>query len=116
VAVSGFDVTAVVAWWRTPGQVSAVDVAEVAAVHVITVAELVDPARRVQVRHPLGYTGPAFQVGELMIWGLTAHLIDAVLDLGGWQRPWDRSRMATIPERYLTDRRAGADLGGPDAH
>jgi 8-oxo-dGTP pyrophosphatase MutT (NUDIX family) len=128
VAVSGFDVTAVVAWWRTPSPVSAVDPREAASVHIIPVAELVDPDRRVQVRHPSGYTGPAFEVRGLLIWGLTAHLVDGVLELAGWQRPWDQSRMAAIPERYLVDRRPASaldpdhpdhphrDTGGHDAH
>lgn len=121
VAVSGFDVTAVVAWWRTPSPVTAVDPREAASVHVISVAELVDPERRVQVRHPTGYTGPGFQVRGLLIWGLTAHLIDSVLDLAGWQRPWDTTRSAPIPERYLTDRRNLDDRdpqhsGEPNAH
>ena len=120
VAVSGFDVTAVVGWWRTPSPVTAVDPREAASVHVIPVAELVDPDHRVQVRHPSGYTGPAFQVRGLLIWGLTAHLVDGVLELAGWQRPWDHSRMASIPARYLVDRRpegtADRDTGGHDAH
>jgi 8-oxo-dGTP pyrophosphatase MutT (NUDIX family) len=117
VAVSGFDVTAVVAWWQRPSPVRAVDPREVASLHLVSVAELTDPAGRVQVRHPSGYTGPGFQVRGMLIWGLTAYLIDAVLSLAGWQRPWDQSRMATIPERYLTDRRPGnEDGGGPDAH
>lgn len=118
VAVSGFDVTAVVAWWHRPSAVRAVDPGEVASLHLVSVAELTDPARRVRVTHPSGYTGPGFDVRGLLIWGLTAYLIDAVLELGGWQRPWDQSRVATIPERYLTDRRSGspADEGGHDAH
>jgi len=115
VAVSGFDVTGVVSWWQTPSPVVPVDPREVAALHPISVAELTEPANRVQVRHPSGYTGPAFEVSGLLIWGLTAHLIDGVLDLAGWQRPWDRHRLATIPPRYLTDRRS-RDLGGHDAH
>ena len=118
VAVSGFDVTTVVGWWRAPSPVSAVDASEVASVHVISVGELADPATRVQVRHPSGYTGPAFEVRGLLIWGLTAHLVDGVLNLAGWQLPWDRSRIATIPKRYLSDRsdRAGRTYGGLDAH
>ena len=116
VAVSGFDVTTVVAWWRVPTPVSVVDPREAAALHVIPVAELVDPDRRVQVRHPLGYTGPAFEVHGLLIWGLTAHLVDGVLELADWQRPWDRSRIVPIPDRYLTDRRLRADTGTHDAH
>jgi hypothetical protein len=39
-----------------------------------------------------------------------------VLELAGWQRPWDRTRMVPIPERYLTDRRLRADTGTHDAH
>jgi len=118
VAVSGFDVTAVVAWWRDLSPVRVVDPLEAASLHVIPVSDLVDPAGRVRVRHPSGYTGPAFEVAGLLIWGLTAHLIDAVLDLAGWERPWDQTRMATIPGRYLTDRRAVGHqhLGDDNAH
>lgn len=113
VAVSGFDVTAVVAWWQRRSPVVAADAEEVASVWMVPVADLVDPAHRAQVRHPSGYTGPAFEVAGHLIWGLTAHLLNSVLDLAGWQQPWDRTRIVQIPTRYLTDRR---DLGGPDAH
>ncbi|HZA32542.1 MAG TPA: coenzyme A pyrophosphatase, partial [Propionibacteriaceae bacterium] len=113
VAVSGFDVTAVVAWWQRRSPVSAADAEEVASVWMVAVGDLVDPDHRAQVRHPSGYTGPAFEVAGHLIWGLTAHLLNGVLDLAGWQQPWDRTRIVEIPTRYLTDRR---DLGGPDAH
>ena len=118
VAVSGFDVTAVVGWWRERNLVRAVDAREVASVPVVAVAELTDPARRASARHPSGYTGPAFEVAGHLIWGLTAHLLDGVLDLAGWQRPWDATREVTIPARYLTSRTDAArpDPGGPDAH
>ena len=115
VAVSGFDVTAVVAWWREPGLATAADAREVASVPVVAVADLTDPARRASVRHPSGYTGPAFEVAGHLIWGLTAHLLDGVLELAGWQRPWDASRQVAIPARYLTDR-SRTQPGGPDAH
>lgn len=119
VAVSGFDVTAVVGWWHTPNPVDVTDPEEVAAVHTIPVAELVHPDFRAQVRHPSGYVGPAFAVRGLLIWGLTAHLVDGLLQLAGWDEPWDHTKMVPIPQRYLRDRRATAartDLGGPDAH
>ncbi len=119
VAVSGFDVTTVVAWWRQRSAVSVVDPREAASIEVVPVAVLTDPANRAQVRHVTGYVGPAFQVGDHLVWGLTAHLLDGVLDLGGWQRPWDRRRTVPIPARYLRDRTDTAgrtDLGGPDAH
>ena len=114
VDVSGFDVTAVIAWWREPSPVAVIDPREAASVDIVPVAVLTDPAHRVRVTHPSGYTGPAFEVNGHLIWGLTAHLLDGVLDLAGWQRPWDRRRQVPIPERYLTDRRP--DRGGPDAH
>ena len=113
VAVSGFDVTGVVGWWARPSPVGAVDPREVASVLAVPVARLVDPANRAQVHHPSGYTGPAFQIDGHLIWGLTAHLLDGVLDLAGWQQPWDLERLVDIPARYLTGR---PDRGGPDAH
>ncbi len=104
VAVSGFDVTPVLGWWHTPGPVGVVDPAEVAALHLVPIADLGDPDRRAQVRHPSGYVGPAFEVDGVLIWGLTAHFTDAVLTLGGWQRPWDHNRVVSIPQRHLRDR------------
>jgi 8-oxo-dGTP pyrophosphatase MutT (NUDIX family) len=114
VEVSGFDVTAVIAWWREPSPVAVIDPREAASIDIVPVAVLTDPAHRARVTHPSGYTGPAFEVNGHLIWGLTAHLLDGVLDLAGWQRPWDRRREVPIPARYLTDRRP--DRGGPDAH
>jgi 8-oxo-dGTP pyrophosphatase MutT (NUDIX family) len=113
VDVSGFDVTGVVGWWARPSPVGAVDAREVASVLVVPVARLVDPVNRARVHHPSGYTGPAFSIDGHLIWGLTAHLLDGVLDLAGWQQPWDLDRLIDIPARYLTGR---PDRGGPDAH
>ena len=113
VDVSGFDVTGVVGWWARPSPVGARDAREVASVLVVPVARLVDPANRARVHHPSGYTGPAFEIDGHLIWGLTAHLLDGVLDLAGWQQPWDLERLIDIPTRYLTRR---PDRGGPDAH
>ncbi len=119
VDVSGFDVTAVIAWWRQPSPVAAIDPLEAASVDIVPVAVLTDEANRARVLHPSGYSGPAFEVGGHLIWGLTAHLLDGVLDLAGWQRPWNRRRTMPIPDRYLTAAtrpHARPDRGGPDAH
>jgi 8-oxo-dGTP pyrophosphatase MutT (NUDIX family) len=94
---SGFAVVPVLAWWRTPGAVRAVDPAEVAAVVRVPLADLTEPANRCRVRHPSGYVGPAFRVGELLVWGFTAGLLDRLLTLGGFDRPWDRSRVLEPP-------------------
>ncbi len=83
---SGFLVRPVLAYWREPGEVSPVDPAETAVVARVPVADLVDPANRGTVRHPSGFVGPAFQVADLLVWGFTAGLVDALLDprrLGG---------------------------------
>lgn len=109
VAVSGFDVTTVVGWWQRRSPVGVADPREVAAVLIVPVADLTDPAHRGRVRHPSGYSGPGFDVAGHLIWGLTAHLLDGVIDLAGWQRPWDTDRRLDIPTRYLTDRARGHD-------
>ena len=118
--MSGLDVTAVIAWWRAPSPVAVMDSREAASIDIVPIAVLTDPAHRARVRHPSGYTGPAFEVNGHLIWGLTAHLLDGVLDLAGWQRPWDPRRVIPIPDRYLTDSRPNSgqrpDKGGPDAH
>lgn len=94
---SGFLVTPVLAWWREPCPVHAVDPVEVASVHRVPVADLVDPANRLRVRGPSGYVGPAFAVAGLLVWGFTAALLDRVLSLAGWELPWDRDRVADAP-------------------
>ena len=84
---SGFLVRPVLAYWREPGPSAPVDPAETAVVARVPVADLVDPANRGQVHHPSGYVGPAFQVADLLVWGFTAGLVDALLELGGWPGP-----------------------------
>jgi 8-oxo-dGTP pyrophosphatase MutT (NUDIX family) len=98
---SGFVVTPVLAWWRDPSPVRAVDAAEVAAVVRVPLAELLDPANRSTVRHPSGYLGPAFEARGLFVWGFTAGLLARVLALAGLERPWDRSRRVPLPDRVL---------------
>ena len=93
---SGFVVHPVLAWWRTPHPVRVVDEAEVAAVVRVPVAELVDPANRLQVTHPSGWVGPAFRVRGLLVWGFTAGLLDRLLELGALAAGWDRTRVEQL--------------------
>lgn len=95
---SGFRVVPVVGYWHTPGPVRAVDPAETAAVVRISIASLTDPARRGRVRLTAGYLGAAFDVAGLVIWGFTGVLLDAVLELGGWNRPWLPGRELALPK------------------
>jgi 8-oxo-dGTP pyrophosphatase MutT (NUDIX family) len=98
---SGFVVHPVVAHWRAPHPVDVVDAAEVAAVARVPLAELTDPASRLRVTHPSGWTGPAFEVRDLLVWGFTAGLLDRLLALGGWERPWDTSRRRALDEQTV---------------
>jgi 8-oxo-dGTP pyrophosphatase MutT (NUDIX family) len=94
---SGFVVTPVLGWWADPVPVGPIDPAEVAAVERVPLADLIDPANRLRVRHPSGYVGAAFRVRGMLVWGFTAGLLDRLLALAGWERPWDRSRVADLP-------------------
>jgi 8-oxo-dGTP pyrophosphatase MutT (NUDIX family) len=94
---SGFVVTPVLAWWREPSPVSVVDTREVASVHRVPLRALLDPANRLQVTHPSGYVGAAFRVSGLLVWGFTAGLLDRLLQLAGWEEPWDRDRFEELP-------------------
>jgi 8-oxo-dGTP pyrophosphatase MutT (NUDIX family) len=88
---TGFRVIPVLAWWRRPSAVAPVDLGEVAAVERVSVAELADPGARLMVRVRDGRITPAFRVRGLLIWGFTAALVDRLLALGGWEKPWDVS-------------------------
>lgn len=89
IPVSRFHVTPVVAHWEKPSRVWAVDPAESAAVARAPVADLADPANRFMCRHPSGFTGPAFALPGMLVWGFTAALMTLLLELGGWAKPWD---------------------------
>jgi 8-oxo-dGTP pyrophosphatase MutT (NUDIX family) len=93
---TGFRVVPVLAWWREPCAVAPVDAAEVAAVERISVSELADPRTRVTVKGPSGYLGPGFRVKGMLIWGFTAVLVDRLLALAGWERPWDTARVVDL--------------------
>ena len=103
---SDFLVTPVLAWWQTPGRAAVTSPEEVAAVHRVPVAALIDPANRYRLRHPSGYQGPAFLVDELLVWGFTAGVLDAVLRLAGWERPWEPAEMLELPLDVREIRRA----------
>jgi 8-oxo-dGTP pyrophosphatase MutT (NUDIX family) len=101
---SDFVVTPVLAHWHTPSAVHAVDPAETAAVVRVPLAVLADPRRRIQVAHPSGYTGPAFLVAGLLVWGFTGGLLSALLRLGGWERAWDATRVRDLDDAWSAAR------------
>lgn len=90
-------VVPVVAWWDDPGDVTVGDPHEVASVARVPLAELTDPANRFRVRHSSGYVGPAFGVADMVVWGFTAAILDAILTAAGLAREWDPSDVRPLP-------------------
>jgi len=104
---SNFAVTPVLGWWREETPVSVVDPAEVHAVLRVPIAELLDPQHRVSVRHPSGWTGPGFLIGDgkdLILWGFTAGVIGRLFDFVGWSRSWDADVVRELPDHMLVGR------------
>jgi 8-oxo-dGTP pyrophosphatase MutT (NUDIX family) len=109
---SGFVVTPVIAHWARPVAVHAVDPRETASVVRVPVAELADPAHRLRVRHPSGFTGPAFAVAGLLVWGFTGGLLSALLDRGGWARSWDTGRVMDLDAAWSAARAGRQEVAG----
>ena len=97
---SGNVVTPVLAWWREPSEVEP-DGREVAAVARVPVRDLAEPANRLRIRHPSGLAGPAFEVADMLVWGFTAAVVDRLIAVAGWERPWNRERVEDLPEEML---------------
>ncbi len=101
---SNFAVTPVLAWWRAPSPVGVVDPAEVHAVLRVPIEELLSADHRISVRHPSGWTGPGFLIGDakdLILWGFTAGLIARLFDFVGWTTDWDRNNVRELPGHML---------------
>jgi 8-oxo-dGTP pyrophosphatase MutT (NUDIX family) len=109
IARSGFSVTPVLAWWRRPAPVAPGDPMEVSSVARIRVSDLADPANRLTVRYPSGHAGPAFRVGDMLIWGFTAMVVDRLLAIGGWEKPWDAATLHDLPPEILQAAVRGQD-------
>lgn len=85
---TGFAVKPVLAYWHAPHPLVAVDPAETDEVLTVPISELVNPENRMQVGY-LGWQGPAFKVGDFVVWGFTGGVLAHLLDAAGWSQPWD---------------------------
>jgi 8-oxo-dGTP pyrophosphatase MutT (NUDIX family) len=98
---SGFRVTPVLAWWREPSPLVVAD-GEIVSAARMRLADLADPVNRLSIRLPSGGTaGPAFRLHGMLVWGFTAALVDQLIALGGWERPWDAGREEDLPPDVL---------------
>lgn len=94
-AVTGFGVVPVMAWWPRPRELGW-DPGETERAVLVPLTALVDPANRFStVRR--GRVTPAFEVGDLFIWGFTAGLLHHILEATGLDRPWDAGVLRDIP-------------------
>ncbi len=109
---SGFVVTPVLAHWARPVAVHAVDPGETASVVRAPIAALADPENRIRVRHPSGFIGPAFVTAGLLVWGFTGGLLSALLDRGGWTRPWDTTRVMDLDAAWSAARAGRQEVAG----
>jgi 8-oxo-dGTP pyrophosphatase MutT (NUDIX family) len=109
IPVSGFHVAPVLAHWHTPSRVWAVDPAETQAVARVPIEVLADPANRFKVAHPSGFTGPAFALPGMLVWGFTAGLLTMLLGIAGWERPWDTGDVRDLEASW---RAVGAEVSG----
>jgi len=94
-AVSNHLVTPVPAWWVRPTPVVAVDHGETVDVFRVPVADLLHADNRgstAHVRAGRTWRAPAFMVGEVVVWGFTAIVLDRMFDALAWTLPWDARR------------------------
>lgn len=96
VPVSDFVVSPVLGFFDPSAPIHAQDPLEVSRVERIALDSLIEPDNRVTVVHPSGYRGPGFTVHDMLVWGFTAGVLDAVLELAGWAHPWDAQREVAI--------------------
>lgn len=94
-------VTPVLGWWPRPVPIGVVDEREVARVVRAPLTSLLDPAHRFTAVFG-EYRGPGFEVSGLFVWGFTAMLLDALLDLSGLTRPWDERVERDLPDTVLS--------------
>lgn len=93
-------VTPVLAWWERVSEVAAVDHREAVDVFRIPVADLLAPDNRVTLSlqwERREYRSPAFQVGDILVWGFTALVLDRIFTALEWTVPWDERKTIQLP-------------------
>ncbi|MEZ0383567.1 MULTISPECIES: NUDIX hydrolase [Mycobacteriaceae] len=101
IAPSGFQVVPVLAYSEDPGPVGVVDPAETAVVARVPLRAFINPANRLMVYRDARsrrWAMPAFRLNEMLVWGFTAQVISAMLDVAGWAQPWDDTEVRGLDE------------------
>ncbi len=110
---SNFAVTPLLGWWRQPTPVRAMSPDEVHAVYRVPLTELLAEEHRIAVKHPSGWVGPGFLIGDandVILWGFTAGIISRLFEHLGWTSPLDDPPLHDLPGHMLTADPARVDL------
>ncbi|CAN5707231.1 CoA pyrophosphatase [soil metagenome] len=98
---SGFHVVPVLAYSPDPGPVAVVDEAETAVVARVPLRAFTNPENRLMVfrgENTSRFAGPAFLLNEMLVWGFTGQVISAMIDVAGWNQPWDTSNVVELDD------------------
>ncbi|HTM84747.1 MAG TPA: CoA pyrophosphatase [Mycobacterium sp.] len=98
---SGFHVVPVLAYSPDPGPVHVVDAGETAIVSRVPLRAFINPENRLMISRDYGprrWTGPAFLLNQMLVWGFTAQVISAMLTVAGWEDPWDTTDVHSLDE------------------
>lgn len=98
---SGFHVVPVLAYSPDPGSVAVVDEAETAVVARVPLRAFTNPENRLMVyrsENTSRFAGPAFLLNEMLVWGFTGQIISAMIDVAGWNQPWDTSNLVELDD------------------
>lgn len=96
---SGFCVVPVIAYSSDPGPVGVVNASETAIVARVPVRAFINPENRLMVyREDRGrrFSGPAFLLNQMLVWGFTGQVIAAILDVAGWSVEWDADDVRSL--------------------
>lgn len=114
---SNFAVTPILGWWRDPGPVEVSSPDEVHEIHRVHLRELLDPEHRIAVRHPGGWMGPGFLIGDdkdVILWGFTGGILTRFFSFLGWLPPVEDPPVHDLPEYMLAEHVRRTSLTGDD--
>jgi 8-oxo-dGTP pyrophosphatase MutT (NUDIX family) len=103
---SNFAVTPILGWWREPGPVRVASPDEVHEIHRVDLRELFAPEHRISVRHPGGWKGPGFMIGDdkdVILWGFTGGILTRFFAYLGWLPAVDDPPVHELPDYMLAE-------------
>ncbi|GAA4814754.1 CoA pyrophosphatase [Nocardioides caeni] len=103
---SNYAVTPVLGWWRDPSPIRVASPDEVHEIHRVDLRELIDPEHRISVRHPGGWNGPGFLIGDdkdVILWGFTGGILTRFLDFLGWLPAVEDPPVHDLPDYMLAE-------------